>query len=652
MFPATFCAGMTLPLITKTLVRAGAGERAVGQVYGVNTLGSIAGAALAGLVLLPLLGLKVLLLAGALVDMGLGVLLFAVRSARSAPARQFAFGSAAATAVLLTGVAATTHFDRAVLTSGVYRYGTVARGAESEVRFYKDGRTATVSVRRSGSLVTLATNGKPDASLDRAWYGRGDGPPATLTKDASTQALLPLFALAHAPRARTAAVIGQGSGMTTHFLLASAALRDVTTIEIEPEMVRGSRLFYPANRRAFDDPRSHYVIDDAKSYFAAANRRFDVIVSEPSNPWVSGVSGLFTDEFYARVTRYLAPDGVFGQWLHLYEIDDALVLGVISALSRHFRSYAIYYCSAADVFIVASTRDSLPAPDWSVAALPGVREDLRRFVPLTAQGLDAMRLIGGAGLAPLLAVRAAPNSDFYPFLDLGAERARFMQSEAEGFRYLSAGRFDVAAALEGRRVNFGTERLAPTPEIARVNALALGARLRAARSAPPGAPAGDSATEGALYRLRALEDAMASGRAPSSWRLWARQAADVEGELHGGTAGVADEAFYAELARYMARAGAPAEAREAIDFLHAAARWDWPAAARLADRLVPRVAAGAEWLPPELVHDAAVVAKIEVGDAPGAERVAAALAPVLHRSRADLRSLLIASYVRKVRPSR
>ena len=74
------------------------------------------------------------------------------------------------------------------------------------------------------------------------------------------------------------------------------------------------------------------VVDDAKAYFAGANRRFDLILSEPSNPWVSGVSGLFTDEFYARVRRYLAPGGVFGQWLHLYEIDDPLVTGPTLAL--------------------------------------------------------------------------------------------------------------------------------------------------------------------------------------------------------------------------------------------------------------------------------------------------------------------------------
>src|SRR5919201_2055590 len=106
------------------------------------------------------------------------------------------------------------------------------------------------------------------------------------------------------------AVIGQGSGMTSHLLLGSPTIGRLVTIEIEPQMIEGSRRFYPANRRVFDDRRSRFVIDDAKSFFASAGRTYDIIISEPSNPWVSGVSGLFTTEFYERVRRYLSPYGV------------------------------------------------------------------------------------------------------------------------------------------------------------------------------------------------------------------------------------------------------------------------------------------------------------------------------------------------------
>ena len=99
--------------------------------------------------------------------------------------------------------------------------------------------------------------------------------------------LLAVLPLGHAPQAKTAAVIGIGSGMSTALLLASPNLTRVDSIEIEPAIIEGARNFQPVVDPAYKDPRSHIVIDDAKSYFARGRQRYD-IVSEPSNPWVSG----------------------------------------------------------------------------------------------------------------------------------------------------------------------------------------------------------------------------------------------------------------------------------------------------------------------------------------------------------------------------
>jgi hypothetical protein len=237
--------------------------------------------------------------------------------------------------------------------------------------------------------------------------------------------------------------------------LGSAALQHVVTIEIEPEMIRESRSFYPANCRAFDDPRATFAIDDTRAYFAARGRQFDLIVSEPSNPWVSGVSGLFTTEFYGRVKGYLTPNGIFAQWLHLYEIDDGLVLGVIVALSQHFPTYSIFQISNRDILIVATTRPTLPAPDWSIFRSAGLSEDLKRVWPITAQTMETLRVADNQTLDPLVHAAGVANSDFYPTLDLNAERARFMKSAAFGF----AGRGDG----DGTRA----ARLAPTAPVGR-----------------------------------------------------------------------------------------------------------------------------------------------------------------------------------------
>ena len=635
MLPATFCAGMTLPLITRTLLAAGAGERAVGAVYAINTLGAIVGVSLAGLLLMPLLGLKTLLIAGALLDIALGVMLLRPFFQRVPADRvPLVVGTAIVSVLFVAGTSALVRFEPAVLSSGVFRYGRVSRPENYTFHFYRDGRTATVSVRqpRGDDLITLATNGKPDASVEASWLKpfRPGSQPVALTRDLSAQIMLPLTTLAHAPAARVAAVIGQGSGISSHVLLGSPHLRELATIEIEPEMINASRVFKPVNRRVFDDPRSRFVIDDAKSYFAASRRTYDLILSEPSNPWVSGVSGLFTVEFYQRVRRHLADGGVFGQWLHLYEMDDDLLLSVLAALDQVFGDYEIFATGSSDILVVASgTR--VPAPDWSVVSFAGIREDLRRVIPLTPAALERTRLANRAVMHPLVAIDAEPNSDFRPILDLGAERARFLGRPAEGFGSLSERRFDLVAALTGRRYDFATETQAPTPDIARVAALAFGARVREAYAngvtSDTTRPVERNVAT-AVYRRDLLDRLAASGRPPADWRAWFDHVADAEADLHRGTAGVADERFYGTMLRYARAQRAPAEVVAALQFLHGLAAWNYTEVLSASPVLEVAQRARRPWISAELLRDGTVTAHLATGDVATARRRMNELSPL------------------------
>ena len=610
MLPATFCAGMTLPLITRVAMAAGGGERAIGRIYSVNTLGSIVGAALAGLVLVPTFALKGTLIIGATIDMGLGVYILARYFAGVAAGRRLLTITTAGSAIVIANVVLTQHFDRGVLTSGVYRYASVPRPGTRSMAFYRDGRTATVSVRSDADGgYSLATNGKPDASLTREWLHplAPSDPRGPIGGDQVTQAFLPLITLAHAPHARTAAVIGFGSGVSSHELLGSPELTHLYTIEIEPAMVEASRLFHAANSRVYDDPRSTIVIDDAKSYFASAGRKFDLIMSEPSNPWVSGVSGLFTDEFYHRVKRYLNDDGVFGQWLHLYEIDDPLVLSVLAAIHRNFPAYEIFFVSSVDILIVATPAAHLPAPDWNVVTYPKIAEDLTRFRQLSPALFEALRVIGRDGLAPLLDTGQPANSDYYPVLDLGAEKTRFTRANASAFIGLGTDRFPLGLALSGRATPFGTVTQ-PAVEINRVESLAIGAALRA-NVVPP--DTGDADESLRLVRHRAaVFRAQLAGGPPDSWNLWLTDALTVAAELHDGTSGVIDTKFFDDVRAYLARNRAPSRVSTAVEFVRAAAGWDWAAADTLGERVIaqgsqrPGLAVGGDML-----RDAVVVAQ-------------------------------------------
>src|SRR5690606_5984007 len=116
--------------------------------------------------------------------------------------------------------------------------------------------------------------------------------------------------------------------------------------------------------RAYNDPRSNIEIDDAKSYFSGQQVRYDFILSEPSNPWISGVGSLLSQEFCQFVPKYLTDTGAFVQWLQLYEIDDALVASVLHALTPAFADYHVYMSNNVDLVIVASPNKPLPEADF------------------------------------------------------------------------------------------------------------------------------------------------------------------------------------------------------------------------------------------------------------------------------------------------
>ena len=187
-----------------------------------------------------------------------------------------------------------------------------------------------------------------------------------------------------------------------------------------------------------------------------------MIISEPSNPWVSGVSGLFTTEFYSRVRSYLIHDGVFGQWIHVYELDDALVLSVLAALHQNFR---LLRCISGLARRPAH-RGQQPAPAAG-AGLVGLSVSDATEGPLRLRRAHARRARRTSDrrprrAGPLLEAYGA-NSDFYPVLDLGAERRRFRRDFAVGFPTLSAEWFNVLASLKGARTAPVERRFRPCP---------------------------------------------------------------------------------------------------------------------------------------------------------------------------------------------
>lgn len=660
MLPSTFCAGMTLPLITRTLVVSGKGERAIGWVYGINTLGSIVGVAVAALLLLPLLGLKWLLVLGAVLDMALGVAILFVRP-REGAVRRLAWGALVATPLVAVGIGLVATLDRAVLNSGVYRTGRVPATEEWEVLYYEDGRTASVGVVQQLDVRWIATNGKPDASLRTSYLEAsgplgdpdpgaegavaGDDPPAELMAlrgDESTQVLLTVIPLAHNPGARRAAVVGQGSGITSHVLLGSPTVESVTTIDIEPRMIEGSRLFYPANRRVFDDPRAHFLIDDARTALGFGDERYDLIISEPSNPWVSGTASLFTTEFYTRVKDRLAPGGIFAQWVQAYEISDDLVLTILAAIHETFPSYQVFR-STGDLMIVAGLEERLPRPDWSVVEMDGIARDLDGVHPLDPVFMEVGRIATREALAPLVE-RWTANSDFYPVLDLEADHARFTARSATGFAAIGQQPVDPASML-----------LPPIRELAgpwapvsnvRMEALALNRRLRGALEDPSAYDLEeDRALAAVLHRTRSFLRLLELGEPPADWREWVADAIGVLDGFQGGMLGQAYEPLYPRLYSFMEANEAPPEAFAAIRFAHGAAARDWEELAAASRTLAEPASRGDHWISPDVLRDGGTLSLLATGDLARARRLFDALTSRVQRPPTDLRTRLLGAHL-------
>jgi len=439
MFPATFCAGMTLPLLTYALLAAGHGEKSIGAVYAANTLGSIVGVFAAAHLGLPLLGLKGLIAAGAALDVALGLALLW----RLTDERRLRLAASALVVASFAVVLSLVQLDNYKMASGVFRRGDLYSERDARLIYHKDGKTTTVSMMDFSEGRSLRTNGKSDGAINM-------GPGARIS-DEITMVLTGALPLAYKPDARHAAVIGVGTGLTTHTLVASPAMERVDTIEIEPAMAEASRLFAPINANTFADPRSNIIFDDAKTYFSTHNRRYDVIVSEPSNPWVSGVASLFTSEFYRHVRRYLKPDGVLVQWFQLYEIDVSLVASVLQALGAVFPDYVIYAATSSDLLIVAGEPQTLARPLADITAIPALARELSRVHIHTLGDIEIRRIAGRNALAPLFASYGVPaNSDFRPYLDLNAARYRFMQQSAGDLIAIGTPGVPTVAMLEGR----------------------------------------------------------------------------------------------------------------------------------------------------------------------------------------------------------
>jgi spermidine synthase len=423
--------GATLPCAlavhASTAARAGADT---GRLYAFNTLGAIAGAVLAGFVLVPAIGVQASIAAGIVTNLVLAAVLLTLASGERAGAR---WAAAAACLGIATGAWFLPRWNPRVMSSGVAIYameylpdvkaGVVAPLAEREIVYYRDGVGATVAVARSASHLTLIVNGKTDASNNPA--------------DMTTQLMLghlPLL-LHHAPR--EVLVVGLGSGITAG-AVSRHPVGAVDVVEIEPAVVEASRFFARENGDVLRDPRTRLTVADARNFLLTTGRRYDVITSEPSNPWIGGVASLFSREFFALARERLRPDGLMVQWVHGYGLAPEDFRMIVATFRSVFGATSLWQVAQGDYLLVGRA-DAVPL---DVGALKrrwtegrGVREDLQRIGIDDWPGLLGFFLLSESDVARVPAGDRL-NTDDWLGLEFSAPRGLLSDTVALNYRML------------------------------------------------------------------------------------------------------------------------------------------------------------------------------------------------------------------------
>lgn len=419
MIVPTLLLGATFPVVARIYTRnLAVVGRSVGTAYASNTLGAIAGAFLGGFLFIPTIGVQDSIALGVVLNAVVGVLLLAL-DPEVRPARRLA----AVGAMLAMSLAAFLGFgtwDKGVMTSGVaiyaHNYASLPTDGlrrewmrRDDLLYYREGLTATISVHRSAGsdYVYEKTNGKVDASL-------GDTP---------TQLMVGYLPMLFNPAAKQVLVIGMGSGMTAKAVAAFPVER-LEVAEIEPAVIEAARFFAEKNGRIHDDPRVRFIHADGRNHLLAAPRQYDVIVSEPSNPWIAGIGNLFTREYYELAKRKLAAGGVFGQWMQTYAMAPEDLRMVYRTFAEVFPDVSLWAVNDSDMVLIGTTRSQRLRHADLRAALANravARQDLRELGFIDAYSVLAMYLMPRSSLLKM-AGQAEINLDDVPRLEFSAPR--------------------------------------------------------------------------------------------------------------------------------------------------------------------------------------------------------------------------------------
>jgi spermidine synthase len=437
--------GAVLPLCLRRESEAGRGFGGrVGRLLTWNTLGAVAGVLITGFVLMPKAGLR-----NAFNVLALGLCVPALLLQWSGRRRVSLAVTGVVAVGLITSCAVGNEGWRHVLSSGVFRTRETvvdsntlkARKKQVKILFYEDAPDATVSVE-------LTPGGGTNADIGLRINGKAE---ASTRSDLTTQLLLAHLPMLARPGSEDVFVLGLASGISCSGFLAYPIKQLTVADNCEP-VTRAVDYFAAWNRGVRTNAATRIRVEDARTVLKLEPKSYDVIVSEPSNPWFASVGSVFSREFYELAAKRLKPGGIMVQWFHIYEMHDGIVEMVLRTLGSVFPVMEIWDTNAGDIVLLASDRPWNMTIDSLRQAYNNemVRKDLESIGLDTPEALFA-RLFASQRTASCIAGPGPIQTDGFPLLEYEAPVAFFIGAKATGLLRYDERTWQSGFALEERR---------------------------------------------------------------------------------------------------------------------------------------------------------------------------------------------------------
>ena len=469
--------GAAFPLVNRICARRLTSlGRTIGNAYALNTLGAIFGAFAAGYVLIPIAGNELGLRITAGLQWGLAALMFMHSTLSTAGTAIWRRAGAVLLLTILLPLIQWPAWQPGLLSRGWYRELTVLQDELERTGWWdalRRGKTLLTENRRGqrvlfqgegiGGFTTVEQETTSLGTVEYAMFNSGKAD-ASSHGDRSTQVLSGHLPLLFHPAARSVMVLGLASGMTAGEVLHYPVER-MDILEINEQVAVACRRFFgPFNGDCLDAPRTRLIIQDGRNHLFLTDDHYDVIISEPSNPWMAGLANLYTLEFFRLVKAHLGERGLFAQWIQSYEMDWDTFCLLGRTFATVFDEGALFKVGSGDYLLIGFAEGG--GLDWDTA-----RDNLTY-----AQRSNHMVLREIASLAHLVVTEDLPHlfgpgplhTDHRPRLEFAAPR-----------RLYAGGLDPEIDAADRRRLSAATQALLTNHDGAddQLNLVELGASL-------------------------------------------------------------------------------------------------------------------------------------------------------------------------------